>query len=80
MKIKRIFGFLSIGVIIAIATINMNVNSSFKRGLSDISLSNVEALASGESGYFCCTIYPVPLVCFWLDGKAMDSGYVIYPC
>lgn len=63
---KLIFGF----AVLAIATIvafNINANSK-ERGLADVSLVNVEALARAEGGASChCT-------------KACDDGNTVASC
>jgi hypothetical protein len=46
---KKILGGIAVFVIAVVAAWNVNLNSQ-KSDLSDISLANVEALASGESG------------------------------
>ena len=52
MNKKKIFGLLAAGLIAAVATTNLNIVSN-EKGLSNISLANVEMLAYGESGYSC---------------------------
>jgi hypothetical protein len=47
---NKIFGSIAILAIAAIAAFNMNINAN---GLSEVSLSNVEALASESSGTTC---------------------------
>ena len=53
---KKIFGFLLVFVIAFFSAINVNINSQ-KKGLSDVSLANVEALAEETgSGARSCTL------------------------
>ena len=51
MKQKLLFGF-AVLTIAAVVTATMNVNSN-DYGLSDISLANIEALATPENGSGC---------------------------
>ncbi len=76
MNKKSILGLLAVLMIAAVAAFNVNLNSQ-KETLSDLAMENVEALANCESGsgYIRCTVYPVPVVCFWHRGMAMPSGY-----
>ena len=71
---KKIFGSLAVLIIAAITAFNVNINSQ-EEGLSDVSLANVEALASETLRRINCSTYPIPLVCWWLNGVPMDSGY-----
>ena len=69
---KKILYFGIAFVITALAAINVNVNS-YKRGLSDVSLANVEALARNEIviGPFCiqadnfCVEEPIDIDPYW---------------
>ena len=70
---RKILGSIAVFAIAALTAFNVNMNSQ-ENGLSDISLDNVEALAS-EYIYIHCTGYPVPLVCFWYNGQPMAAGY-----
>ena len=47
MNKKKLFGSIAILSIAAMTAFNVNVNSK-EKGLSDVSLANVEALASNE--------------------------------
>ena len=49
---KKFFGSIVVLAIAAIAAFNVNVNTQWK-GLSDISLQNIEALASEVDAEFC---------------------------
>ena len=49
---KKIFGSIAVLAIAVIATFNVNVNAQ-ESGLSDVSLDNVEALASETSSGHC---------------------------
>ena len=51
MKKRLLFGFVAL-IIAAIVAFAMNVNSN-DYGLSDISLANIEALATSENGSDC---------------------------
>jgi len=73
---KKFFGSLAVLAIAAVAAFNVNVNTQ-ENGLSDVSLDNVEALAS-ESISAMCSGFPTPVVCFWMGGVAYPSGYLIY--
>ena len=78
MKKKILSGVFALALL---ATIGFGVNKSMKSdaGLSDLALSNVEALASGEingytgckSGSGYCAIY--------LNGTQIFSSYSHYP-
>ena len=68
---KKILYFGTAFVITALAAINVNVNSQ-KRGLSDPSLANVEALARNEINEDC------PNGC--LDNGSGCWCYQWYPC
>ena len=46
-KLKKILGLLAVLLIAVVVAWNMNVNSQTK-GMSDLSMANVEALANGE--------------------------------
>jgi hypothetical protein len=45
---KKIFGGIIAVVIVALAAVNVNMNSQSENLLSDLALANVEALAEGE--------------------------------
>jgi len=47
MNKKKIFGLTTAALMVAVIAVNMSI-SSIKRGLSDVSLANVEALAENE--------------------------------
>jgi hypothetical protein len=49
---KKIFGFIAVLAIAALAAFNVNVNSQ-ENGLSDISMENIEALASEDTNSNC---------------------------
>lgn len=58
MKKKISGGITALIIITTVAMFNVNINTQ-KSNLSDISLENVEALASGENSascYFYCTV------------------------
>ena len=44
---RKIFLFVTVLIIVVVTAINVNVNS-FNRGLSDVALANIEALADIE--------------------------------
>jgi hypothetical protein len=46
---KKIFGGIAVLAITAVAVVNVNLGAK-SNDLSDVSLANIEALASGESG------------------------------
>jgi hypothetical protein len=54
MKKKRVFIGIAIGAIAGGAFSNVNFNNSHSNNLSDVSLANVEALASEGSGNKDC--------------------------
>ena len=70
---KKIFYGIAVCIVAAIAAWNVNLSSKTK-GMSDVSLANVEALAS-ETIHISCSIYPYPVVCWWLNDTPMPSGY-----
>lgn len=68
---KRIYGAVTVFAIVALAAFNMNVIAD-NNELSALSLSNIEALASGESGG---TNYNV---CY--STSKVRTGYTYYDC
>ena len=72
---KILFGFAAMAIA---ATVVWNVNfGSQTKGMSDLSLSNVEALADEIIIIgICCTTNPIPVVCFWINGTPGWSGYI----
>jgi hypothetical protein len=62
MNRKKIYGFLAVLAIAALATVNVHMNGN-KSDLSDIGLANVEALAQNENGggmaNECCPIWNI---------------------
>ena len=48
MKLKKVFGFIAVLLIAVVAAWNVNFGSQTK-GMSDVMLANVEALAQGEN-------------------------------
>ena len=68
MNKKIYFGLLAIGAVAVIATTNLNIASN-KKGLSEISLANVEALALNEDPIGDCT---------WImDTKECPNGDIL---
>ncbi len=69
---KRILGAVAVGAIVAMAAFNMNVSAD-NNDFSALTLSNVEALASGESGsgsnYNIC-----------YSSSKVRTGYTYYDC
>jgi hypothetical protein len=71
MKKKVLFGF-AVLVIAVLAAWTGNVSSN-ERGLSDISLANVEALANSEYIPISCHYY-CPYLTPWWDCTAYETG------
>ncbi|GHV27015.1 hypothetical protein FACS1894176_08470 [Bacteroidia bacterium] len=67
---NKIFGGIAVLAIAAVAAFNVNVNSQ-KNDLSDLSLANVEALASEGSGGNSVTCY---------SSSKSSSGSTYYDC
>ena len=72
---KKIFYGIAVFVVAAMAAWNVNISAQ-KSGLSDVSLANVEALAT-EIGYWYCNGYPIPVACRDEADNLVDSGYKI---
>jgi hypothetical protein len=67
MNKKKIFGFIAVMVIAAVAVWNVNLNSQ-KSDLSDVNLANIEALAGEDLSEllgFVWNVYylPTPYCC-----------------
>jgi hypothetical protein len=76
MKKRIMILAASLFAVAAVATTVAATNSNDEASLL---ARNVEALASGESGWFYCSGYPVPLVCVWdSNGNPYDAGEVIW--
>ena len=77
MNKKKFLGSLAILVIATITAFNVNVNTQETR-LSDVSLDNVEALASESSAYFCLNLsgcrFDINFDCHvYYNGSLFDS-------
>ena len=74
---KKIIGSIAVLAIAAITAFNVNVNTQETR-LSDVSLDNVEALASESSAYFCLNLsgcrFDINFNCHvYYNGSLFDS-------
>ena len=73
MKKKKILGSIAVLVIATITAFNVNVNT-LENGLSDISLNNVEALATEIGhGAWCCGWFGY---CNW----STSGQFSVVPC
>ena len=84
--IIKFFRYLVLIVIVAVAAWNMNVSSKTDGILSDVMLSNIEALATNEDeGTARGTCYTNLIKkentnCFMVPCDTRTNGSMIYPC
>ena len=73
MNMRKIFGLIAVFVIAVMAAFNVNVNSK-EKGLSDVSIANVEALAQGEHPLGNCLWVDEGVLCCLLDPPGGADG------